>query len=275
MQIPLTQIDETALPRDRSVLDEGALTELQTSIAVNGLRQPIEVFATDTGYGLISGYRRLAAVQALYKLTNDEKYATISATLRTPADHAAALHAMVEENDIRADISPWDQARVAVSAVPHAFETIDAAIHTLYRNAARQRRARIRTIADVVENYAHLLTAPETLSMRRLERLAAATRSGFDRLIEHALTQTKTQSVQGQWAILDNVLREAEAEARSSEPEDPRPGRPRRNMQPRADLHIRREMTRDGWSLRFTGREATGPFMEEIMDYIEQNFGRE
>ena len=58
--IPLDAIDEAALTRDRAALDEAALTELRLSIAVSGLRMPIEVFelAEPSGphrYGLISG----------------------------------------------------------------------------------------------------------------------------------------------------------------------------------------------------------------------------
>jgi hypothetical protein len=30
----------------------------------------------------------------------------------------------------------------------------------------------------------------------------------------------------------------------------------------------------DGWALVFTGREATGPLMEHIMEHVERWFGR-
>ena len=43
-QIPLTDIDATALPRDRIALDPSALSELQTSIAAIGLTHPVEVW---------------------------------------------------------------------------------------------------------------------------------------------------------------------------------------------------------------------------------------
>lgn len=56
---------------------------------------------------------------------------------------------------------------------------------------------------------------------------------------------------------------------------DYRPGRPRRIVRPRPGLLIRRERTAEGWNLRFTGPDATGPLMEDIMDYVEQQFGRE
>lgn len=75
-----------------------------------------------------------------------------------------------------------------------------------------------------------------------------------------------------QWRLLLAILEEAEAEAKTPTLAY-KPGRPRRVIRPRQDLVIRREKTQDGWALRFTGREATGPKMEDIMDYVEDMFG--
>ena len=47
MQLPLAAIIPAAIPRDRTQIDEAALTELITSITLHGLRQPIKVFACD------------------------------------------------------------------------------------------------------------------------------------------------------------------------------------------------------------------------------------
>lgn len=131
-QIPLDQIDAQALPRDRSATDPAALAELVNSIARNGLRQPVELFATDEGYGLISGHRRLQAFRALAE-TRPKDFATIPAFLRDPATLAEALTAMIEENDIRAAIPPWDQTRMVVEAVEHAhYTSLDGAVAGLY-----------------------------------------------------------------------------------------------------------------------------------------------
>jgi hypothetical protein len=43
-RLPLDSIDEGAMPRDRTALDAKAMDELQTSILISGLRQPIEVY---------------------------------------------------------------------------------------------------------------------------------------------------------------------------------------------------------------------------------------
>ena len=76
-ELPIDQIDEAAMIRDRMVMTEEDMQELRLSIAAHGLRLPIEVFETGDGtpprYGLLSGYRRLHAVRALHALTGDDR----------------------------------------------------------------------------------------------------------------------------------------------------------------------------------------------------------
>ncbi|MCR8724249.1 ParB/RepB/Spo0J family partition protein [Frigidibacter sp. ROC022] len=271
--IPLDAIDADSLPRDRSVTDESGLEELCASIRANGLRSPIELHLlhdrSGPGFGLVSGHRRLAAFRRLHAARpEDASFQTIPAVVRH-ASRDQLLRMMVEENDIRAAISPWDQARIAVTSVPDDFPTVDAAVAALYPAASRQRRARIRAVAVVVEELYDVLLTPERLSMRQLERLAAACRGGFTDLIEGALRQSRASSSAAQWAVLENVLREAEAEARAAAPSDPRPGRPRRQVRLKSGLVMRREMTRNGWCLHFTGKQATGELLEEVMDWVE------
>ena len=51
------------------------------------------------------------------------------------------------------------------------------------------------------------------------------------------------------------------------------PGRPRRLLHLRQGLTIRREWTRTGWCLRFTGPEARkGGLMDDVIDEIERLF---
>ncbi len=89
--IPTDAIDEAALARDRTAADPQALDELKQSIVASGLRMPIEVFelAEPDGphrYGLISGFRRLAAFRALTAWGLDG-YTAIPAFVRAPASH--------------------------------------------------------------------------------------------------------------------------------------------------------------------------------------------
>ena len=89
-EIPLDDIDADAMVRDRMALDADEMNELQSSIAAHGLRLPVEVYertAEGQGprYGLLSGYRRLRAVQALRGLSGQAKYDTIRALVRSRA----------------------------------------------------------------------------------------------------------------------------------------------------------------------------------------------
>ena len=272
-QIPTIQIDAEALPRDRTHLDDTALQELRLSIATHGLRTPVEVFPTENGYALISGFRRLTAIRALHDLTQNPAYTTINATILRPKSIAQALTLMVEENDIRADLSPWEKGRIAVAAHNHGhFDTIDAAIAALYPNATKMRRSRLRALALVVEELDGHLTAPETLSLRQSLRLAAALRAGFTDLIRTALDQSHTKTPEGNWTLLLPILDEAEQSLKDPTPY--RPGRPRRIITPRRGLTVRRELAAEGWVLRFTGPEATGMLMETVMDEVERLVGR-
>ena len=276
--IPLAEIDEHALSRDRTAIDEASLTELRLSIATHGLRMPIEVFALAEPhgphrYGLISGFRRLAAVRALAETFHDKsRFAAIPAFLRTPKDAADVYVQMVEENAIRAEVSPWEQAMVAVkSARAEAWPGIDAAIEALYANLSRQKRARLRTIAHLACDLDGYLTAPETLSLRQLLRLAPLIPRGYGDLLRATLTDTPDDP-EAEWHALLPIL----AEAERPEPETttpPRPGRPRRTLDLGSrGIRIRRERTRTGWSLHFSGRHATSDTLDGVFDEIERLF---
>ena len=72
-EIATASIEITELSRDRMELDGGEMAELVQSIRDHGLRLPIEVFpvkANETRYGLVAGYRRLAAVQPCCRRSN-------------------------------------------------------------------------------------------------------------------------------------------------------------------------------------------------------------
>jgi ParB family chromosome partitioning protein len=43
----------------------------------------------------------------------------------------------------------------------------------------------------------------------------------------------------------------------------------------RLDLVVRREIARDGYVLRFTGKEATSAMLDEVLDDIERMYTKE
>jgi ParB family chromosome partitioning protein len=280
-QIPLTEIHATALTRDREGLDPEPLRELRLSIAANGLRQPIEVYALPEPveknghprrYGLISGLRRLMAFEENHDLTGDPRYATIPAFLRPRGTLAEALATMVEENEIRAGLSPWERGRIAwLAQRQEIFPTIEEAVLRLYPMASRMKRARLSAVAQVVEEFNGVLTNPETLSLRQCLRIATALQAGFGEVIHTALEESKPDNPQAQWKLLAPILTEAETPL--PETPKPRPGCPRRVARPRPGLTIRREQTRDGWCLHFTGREATSWMLDDVFGDIERMYG--
>ena len=278
LTIPLSQIDAAALPRDRSHLDPAALAELQSSIAAHGLRQPIEVWrlppAHPQPYGLISGLRRLTAHQNLARL-RPGSFLTIAAFLRTPQTLPDALAAMITENEVRAPISPWDRGRILTEVTrQNLFPTLDAATMALHPDASRQKRARLRACAAVVEDLDGLITTPDLMSERHVLRLAAALRGGFTDLLHQILHETRGHGFAAQWSALLPTLTEAER----GEDETPAttPARPRRLLHLRQGLTLRRESTPTGYLLRFSGPEARrGGLMDDVMDEVERRFGPE
>jgi ParB family chromosome partitioning protein len=288
--IPLAAIDDAALPRDRTGLDPEPLRELRDSIRASGLRMPVELYELSRPrdalrYGIISGFRRVTAFRELHATWGLEAYAAIPAFLRAPADLAAALAAMVEENAVRADISPWEQARIAVHACDSCgFTTVEDAIARLYPNASPMKRSRLRSAALVVEQLEGPLITPERLSERQLLRLAAAIRNGFAEPI--ALAIAGRTAPDAQWSAVQPYLVESESlHATDPEPEPDRGrltprrretrGRPRRVVHLRPQLTVRREITRDGYVLRFSGKEATSGLLDEVLDEIERMYSGE
>lgn len=263
--IPTATIDEHALPRDRCVVDSTALDELRHSIATNGLRLPIEVFATETGYGLLSGYRRLMAVRALEEI-HGERFATINAIVQPPASLVDGFARVVEENDIRQSLTPWERGRTLVAAREMGLETLDAAQARLYPHANRRKRSRLRMLAEVVEAMDDWIEAPEDWSENRLLRLAAVLRAGWDKLLFAALENATPGA---EWAAMLPLIEEAEAlptEQRGT------PNRPRRLARLPYGLTLRREKNRTGYVLHITGRRATDAVVGEVLEEIERMF---
>ncbi len=270
--IPVAEIDANSLPRDRLVHDPDALAELRASIDADGLRQPIELFGIepdDQGrqYGLISGYRRLSVFRAMGR-------DTIPAFLRNIPDYPALLASMVAENEIRSQISPWEKAVFVLTCLRgDSFPNADTAIDTLFPALSRQKRSRLRGHVLVAEEFEHRFATPERLSVSRLDRLAAALRSGWDDMLRNALPHHKTHSLESQWQAILPILTESAAPASIAGPAPDTPGAPRRLRNLRKGLTVRRELTRSGWILRFTGPQAKSPgIIDDVMDEVERIF---
>ena len=275
--LPTDQIDAYALLRDRTTLDPTTLAALAASIARDGLRQPIEVWALSQPseilrYGLISGLRRLTAHRQL--ALHNPSFASIQAFLRTPASIPDAMAAMIAENEIRADLSPWERGLLLATTVSEGlFPTLDQAIAALHPTATRQKRSRLRALATVAEELEGCFATPEALTTPQIERLAAALRGNLTKLIHQILSEHPNASLQTQWNALIPTLTEALSPETEATPS--KPGRPRRMLHLKQGLTIRREKSRTGWSLHFTGPEArSGALIDDVFDKVEEWFQR-
>ncbi len=151
----------------------------------------------------------------------------------------------------------------------------------LYPAADQTKRSRLRSVARLTVSLEGYLTDPEKYSLRQLLRIATAARNGFTTLIQTALEQSSRKLHERQWELLQPILMESERFTRTDPDTEPDPdsasrGRPRRilRLQSRRII-IRREMAKDGYVLRVTGKDATCALLDLVLDEIERCFAPE
>ncbi len=263
MALPLGAVVTDFLSRDRVALDEEAMAELRASIRAHGLRMPIEVLRLDQDeggeprYGLISGWRRVQALRTLWAETGDARFATAAALVRAPDQASAAYVAMVEENEIRADLSHYERGRIAVVAAGQGvFRSVDAAVDTLFAAGSKARRSKIRSFALIHEQLGDLLAFGPGLSERAGLRLASALRDGAGDACRRALGAASAASAEAEWSALEPVIA---ASAAAREGARSRGGRPRAEAPERTRHRLGGGVTmevarlRDGFELRLRG----------------------
>lgn len=182
VQIPLDQIDDHAISRDRRQLDRDGepWSELKASLLARGQQTPIEVSAPQNGtYHLISGYRRLSALRALFAETGEERFGSVKALVINPATTVDAMLAMVEENEIRQDVSFYERGRICCLAADQGVcDTVDDAIQTLFAHSSRNRRYKIRNFTVIHTQIGAFLDYPEAIGERLGAKLAQALKEG-------------------------------------------------------------------------------------------------
>ncbi len=231
-RLALSAIDTAHLVRDRIAFDEPEMAALCESIRARGQQTPIEV--VDQGphhpgplrYGLISGLRRVRALQRLAaelgsNLTDQAglskpKFDTVLALLRHPRAAADAYLAMVEENEIRVGLGYYERARIAARAAALGVHpTPQAALRALFPTASRAKRSKIGSFMaihdalDGVLRFAHAI--PERLGLalsHALERDATLA-SRLTATLQATPPATEAQEL----ALLTRGLQPARSEA--------------------------------------------------------------
>lgn len=278
-EIAIEDIDADAIVRDRMGLDEAEMSELQASIAENGLRLPIEVFVFDDGrtgprYGLLSGYRRLRAVHNLRALAPREaRFATIRALVREPAAMGGTFAAMVEENEVRANLSQFERGRIAVLAAQQgAFASVEAAVDALFSVASKAKRSKIRSFAVIFEELGDMLSFPESLREKDGLRLAAALRDGQGARLREALAEQTIESAPEELAALEVALSSGSTPQRRPErggrPSADRPRDVARALPP--GLALSAEQDSRGWCIRLKGEAVDASVAEAVLRAMER-----
>lgn len=230
--LPLNAVRADHLSRDRMGFDPEEMAALKQSLSARGQQTPIEVVDLGGGaFGLISGWRRLNALRDLSRETGDSRFATVLALVRRPEDDASAYVAMVEENEIRADLSFFERARIvrrAVAAGVFADET--AALQALFASASYSRRSKIKSFLVVVDRLGDVLRHPTRLSEHLGLKLVKALGDDPDLpgRIGAALREIDPEDGGAEMALLQSLLSHAKApetaDAGSNPPAPPASG---------------------------------------------------
>lgn len=280
-EIPVSEIFLEELTRDRMTLDREEMDELKISIRANGLRLPVEVFplpeARDGArYGLISGLRRVTAVRELYG-----PGAMIAALVREPRDAGDAIAAMVEENEVRANLSHYERGRIAALAVGQGrFTDIEESVARLFASASKAKRSKIRSFALVHEELGDMLSFPQALTEKGGLRLATTLRMGYEAALRAALAEGQGVDPASEWEAMLPVIEQAEAGGRAPS----RGGRPRKEppavpvpLVETFDLAngavMRHLRDSQGHIIRIEGPSVSGGLVREVMTEIVRILG--
>ena len=227
-ELPLAAVDETYLVRDRIVQDEEDMRALMDSIRARGQQTPIEVVKRDGAaggktHGLISGWRRLTALRRLYEETSDSKFASVKALVVRPDSAADAYLAMVEENEIRADLSFYERARLAHEAARiGVFPDAGAAVKALFVHVSASKRSKILNFVALHQALGAALRFPEAIPEHLGLALAkrAAADSDFAPGLARRLASRAPTDAAGERAVLDRALAPAPKEAAQKATQD-------------------------------------------------------
>ncbi len=270
--LPLDQIDADFIRRDRMVEDEEAMAELLESLRVNGLRTPIEVTPEGDGFGLISGFRRLEAFRRL--AGTDPRFAEIPAFVRNAGTGQGAYVSMVEENELRANLTPYERGRIAVLAAGQGvFPSTEAAVDVLFAAASKAKRSKVRSFAMVHESLGDLLQHPVALSEKAGLKLASAIRSGAQAALREALAGVGSLDPKAEWGILEKAM----TETADTPQNKPRGGRPTEVLRlPKRPLkgggEIVAEVASGELRLKIKGRDMTHEDAETLVNQLLGHF---
>ena len=209
LELPTGAVAPDHLLRDRMPVEDADSVALRESLRLHGQRAPIEVTPLQGAlpYGLISGWRRLAALKALHAETGEARFAVVQALVRQPETAADAYVAMVEENEIRVGLSQYERARVAARATERGvFDSEGAALRALFASASRPKRSRIRAFLEIYHALDAALRFPAHLPERLGLRLVEVLRAGGGPAVAAALAAADAATPEAELAVLARAV---------------------------------------------------------------------
>lgn len=262
LDLPLSSVKATHLQRDRMHMDPDEMASLKASIRNRGQQMPIEVVALSEGhYGLISGARRLAALTALMGETGDSRFAFVKALLR-PFDAAPEAYlAMVEENEIRADLSFYERGRLAHEAARLGiFDSPAAAVKMLFQHAPAPKRSKILSFVALHEALGDALRFPEAIPEKLGLAMVKAMQTDPDlmRRMRDGLEKSKPDNASVERDLLETALRAPPATRTQADPEEI----PQETC---AGIQIRARLGR----AVLTGRGVTEDFLRDLDEWLQ------
>ncbi|MFK5996663.1 MAG: ParB N-terminal domain-containing protein [Rhodobacterales bacterium] len=184
LSLPLEAVQTDYMIRDRQACSVEDMVALKASLRARGQQMPIEVVALEAGrFGLISGWRRVLALGELAAETGDARFSEVRVLLRAPQDVSAAYVAMIEENEIRANLSFYERARIAYLAVQAGvYDSDKQALQTLFSAISFSKRSKIKSFIPIVAALDDVLDhpnqIPEKLGLALSKVIAANAQAG-------------------------------------------------------------------------------------------------
>jgi len=267
--IDIREIDESHIRRDRMSERAEEMEELENSLRAHGLRTPIEVVKTEDGYGLVSGFRRLTAFR---NLASENIYFEKIPTFVRPGNASADAYVnMVEENEIRSDLTPYERGRIAVLSVGQgAFPTLADAVDALFASVSKAKRSKVRSFALIHEMLGDLLRFPAALSEKNGLKLAAGLRGGDVEALRSTLGAEAFATVAEEWRGIETWL-EAQDPADKTPSKGGRPVKvqklPERKLKTGGSLRV--SLSGDSASFDVKGADVSAEMAERIADFID------
>ncbi|MDA5095350.1 ParB/RepB/Spo0J family partition protein [Aliiroseovarius sp. KMU-50] len=286
-EVPLDQIDMNDMIRDRASVDQVELSELIDSISANSLRLPVELYrlkqpGDGKTYGVVSGYRRLLALKHLHDQTGESKFATAKSLIKPIESVPEAFVAMVEENEIRSQLSHFERGRIAVVSTQNgAFETVEDAVRKLFASASKSKRSKVRSFAHVFEELGDLLGFADQLTEKQGLRLASTLRMGHTQELREAMASRQPANSEEEWLCLLPVVESAEEgpkdQSRGGRPKSasrPKPGTGRlKSLCAGEPVVLSRDEDEQGILLRFQGKGASKELVDAAIDELRALLG--